>query len=320
MVRSADINPGDHAKVWSSDSEVSAFTGMTDSPLMTGTTSAYVEDWPLHIINLASVTGSVSAPVIVAVLDTGIDASHEELVGRIATHICFVENGEVNDKLGHGTFIAGVIAADDENGIGVAGLAPDCLLLNVKVADDKGLCRQSDLVEGIIWAVDQGAKVINISIELSSYTSALEEAIEYAWQNGAIVIAAAGNEGNSTPVYPAALDNCLSITGIEEDMGIAPLANYGDWVDAAAPGFKIYGVLPGDSYGYQYGTSFAAAFVSGLAARLFPLAIDANADGRLNDEVRNAILAGCRPLGDDGTGYGLIDVAASQEYLLNLSN
>ncbi len=185
------------------------------------------------------------------------------------------------------------------------------------MADDKGMCRQSDLVEGIIWAVDNGARIINISIELSDYTSPLKEAIDYAWENGAIVIAAAGNEGSSTPVYPAAFDNCLSVTGIDEVLEIAPLANYGDWVDAAAPGFRIYGVLPGDSYGYQHGTSFATAYVSGLAARLFSLAEDTNGNGYVNDEVLEAILAGCRELPLEGTGHGLIDVSGSQKYLLS---
>jgi thermitase len=181
------------------------------------------------------------------------------------------------------------------------------------------MCRQSDLVQGIIWAVDNGARVINISIELSSYTAPLKEAVDYAWESGAIVIAAAGNEGNSEPVYPAAFDDCLSVTGVSKDLDRAPLANYGDWVDAAAPGFMIYGALPSDSYGYQHGTSFAAAYVSGLAARLFALAVDTNGNGKVNDEVREAILAGCRELPDEGAGRGLIDVSVSLDYLLSHS-
>lgn len=300
-------------------SEASAFTGMNESPLMESAVSSD-ENWSLEAIHAAPPGSTVSQrPVLVAVLDTGIDASHEELVGRIVTHKCFVEDCEVNDKLGHGTFIAGIIAADADNDIGTVGVAPDSILLNVKVADDKGMCRQSDLVEGIIWAVDNGALVINISIELSEYTSPLEEAIDYAWRNGALVIAAAGNEGNTTPVYPAAFKNCVAVTGIDKDMDIAPLANHGEWVDVAAPGFMIYGVVPGDAYGYQHGTSFATAYVSGLAARLFPLAADTNDDGKVNDEVLEAILAGCREVPAEGAGSGLIDVAASLQYLLSRS-
>lgn len=301
-------------------SEASAFTGMADSQSTVRNAFSSDENWSLEAIHAAPSGMAVSRrPVLVAVLDTGIDASHEELVGRIAKHMCFVEDCEVTDRLGHGTFIAGIIAADDSNDVGITGLAPESLLLNVKVADDKGMCRQSDLVEGIIWAVDNGAMVVNISIELSEYTSPLEEAVEYAWNNGALVIAAAGNEGNTIPVYPAAFDNCVSVTGIDKDMDIAPLANHGDWVDVAAPGFMIYGVLPGDAYGYQHGTSFATAYVSGLAARLFPLASDSNGNGKVNDEVLEAILAGCREVPAEGAGCGLIDVSASQGYLLSRS-
>ena len=270
--------------------------------------------------------GRVNGPVTYTgdqkayILDTGIDAHHEELAGKVIVEKCFVDGCDTEDILGHGTFIAGIIAASDENNTGTEGLAPNSRLMNIKVADDKGRCRQSDLIEGIIWAADNGAQVINISIELHEYTSALQEAIDYAWDSGALIIAAAGNDGNSVPVYPAALENCLSITGIDEAEKRAPLANFGDWVDAAAPGFRIYGIMPEDTYGYQHGTSFATAYASGLAARLFAVATDSNGNGKLNDEVLEAILAGCRELPLEGTGNGLIDVIASEEYLVTPSS
>jgi thermitase len=146
------------------------------------------------------------------------------------------------------------------------------------------------MATGIIWAVDNGARVINISLELKESTPELQKAVDYAWNNGAIIIAAAGNDGGNLPVYPAAYENCIAVTSIKESGALAPLANYGDWVDIAAR-WDIYSTLPGNKYGYMYGTSFATAYVSGLAARLFTVLTDTNGDGKLNDEVRRKIEA-----------------------------
>jgi subtilisin family serine protease len=268
--------------------------------------------WALVKIHASpSTSGSGdSSSVPVAVLDTGIDKSHEELADRVFADINLTDSPTSGDVFGHGTPIAGIIAAGND-GLGVVGLAPESQLINVKVADDSGRCRLSALAEGIVWAVDHGARVINISIELKDSAPELQEAVDYAWDNGVVIVAAAGNDGNSQPVYPAAYENCIAVTGIQEDGTLAPLANYGDWVDVAAPGFDIYSILPGNAYGYKYGTSFAAAYVSGLAALLFPVVTDADGDGWLNDDVRQAIESACDPIDIAGTGHGLIDVAGS---------
>jgi thermitase len=271
------------------------------------------QQWALQQIHAIPSTWNVknSSPVLVAVLDTGIDKNHEELDGRVVAEIDLSKSATFDDIYGHGTPIAGIIAADAENGLGMIGLAPESRLINVKVADDKGTCQISILAAGIIWAVDNGAKVINISIELKESTTELKNAVNYAWNNGAIVIAASGNDGNSLPVYPASLENCIGVTAIQENDTLAPLANYGDWVDVAAPGMDIYSTLPDNKYGYKHGTSFAAAYVSGLAALLFSMATDTNGDGKLNDEVRRAIEAGCDGIDIAGTGKGNINVANS---------
>jgi thermitase len=249
--------------------------------------------WTLEQINyLSSIKIKNTEPVLIAVLDTGIDALHEDLAGKVAAEMNFSSSGTANDVYGHGTSVAGIIAADAENDIGINGIAPAALLLNVKVADDSGRCKAEALAQGIIWAADNGAQVINISLEIRDYSNELQEAVDYAWEKGAVIIAAAGNDGSSTPVYPAAFDNCLAVTAVKDDNTPVPLANYGDWVNVAAPGYKIYTALPGNSYGYRYGTSFAAACISGLAGELFAILEDSNDNGRLNDEVRQAIEAG----------------------------
>jgi thermitase len=268
--------------------------------------------WPLEKIHASAPAPDPdnSSPVLVAVLDTGIDGSHEELSGRVFAEINLADTPTVDDVYGHGTPIAGIIAAGDDDTV-VIGLAPESYLMNVKVADDKGKCRVSALAEGIVWAVNNGARVINISIELKESTPELKEAVDYAWNSGVVIVAAAGNDGDSQPVYPAAYENCIAVTAIREDGTLAPLANHGDWVDVAAPGFNIYAILPDNAYGYKHGTSFATAYVSGLAALLFPVVTDEDSDGRLNDEIRQAIESACDAIDITGTGHGLIDVAGS---------
>jgi thermitase len=157
--------------------------------------------------------------------------------------------------------------------------------------------------------VDNGAVVINVSIEIRGNSAELERAVNYAWNNGAMVIAAAGNGGNQTPVYPAYYEHAISVAATDQDDGLALLSNYGEWVDIAAPGFDIYSTLPGNEYGYKTGTSFATAYVSGLAAILFDTLTDGNGNGYLNDEVQAALENGCQQVDGFEVGYGLIDAA-----------
>lgn len=229
--------------------------------------------------------------VVVAILDTGIDADHEALYPVVTSEINLTDSSVgALDKYGHGTHIAGIIAANSDSNPGVQGIASNCRLLNVKVVDDRGRYTMSDLVDGILWAVDNGANVINISIISGEKSTELENAINYAWQKGVIIVAAAGNGGTDTPVYPAAYEHCIAVTAVDDNGNLIPLANNGDWVDIAAPGYKIYSTLPGNNYGYLYGTSFATAYISGLVATIFPLVQDSNNDGKSNDEVRQLIL------------------------------
>jgi thermitase len=230
------------------------------------------------------------AGVTVAVLDTGIDANHIDLNGKIGREINLTDSVTAGDSYGHGTHIAGIIAA--ENSSGVMGLAPGVRLLNVKVADDRGKCGLSALENGIIWAVREGADVINVSIEMEDHSERLEKAINYAWEHGVLIIAAAGNNGDDAPIYPAYYGKTMAVTALGEKGRLAPLANYGDWVDIAAPGFDVYSTLPGDNYGYKTGTSFATAYVSGIAALLYNLVSDRNDNGLLSDEVRIALETG----------------------------
>jgi len=235
-------------------------------------------------------------PTIVAILDTGIDEGNQDLADKLVAEVNFTDSPTIDDVHGHGTHMAGTIAA----------IAPECQLMNVKVADDAGKCQPSVVAQGIIWAADHGAGVINISLCMKSSPD-LEEAVNYAWSLGVVIVAAAGNEGKSTPVYPAYYANCLAVAATDENDSLALLSGHGDWVDVAAPGFNIYSELPHNRYGYKSGTSTAVAHVSGVAALAFSIANDVNDDGLINDEVRQAIEDGCSPINAKGTGKGRIN-------------
>lgn len=248
--------------------------------------------------------------VIIAVLDTGIDKDHQELSRQVVAEINFTDSPTSRDVYGHGTHVAGILVANN-HGPSTAALASGFRLMNVKVADDRGECRAEAVAAGIVWAVDNGANIINISLELKEPSAALREAVDYAWNHGTIIIAAAGNDGSEFPTYPAYYENCIAVAAITEDDRLVPLSNYGDWVDIAADGLNVFSTLPDNRYGYKTGTSFAAASVSRLAALLFGVATDKNGNGQRNDEVRAAIEAGCRRIGINGVGKGRIDIVKS---------
>jgi thermitase len=240
---------------------------------------------------------SGEAGIVIAVLDTGIDRKHEDLVGKVVAEVNFTDSPTADDIYGHGTHVAGIIAAAANNGAGIAGIAYGCRLMNVKVADDYGIFYGSVAAKGVRWAVEHGANVINISMFDTEPSPDLEEAINYAWGKGVVVVAASGNCIGTKIAYPAYYSNCLSVAATDSDDCLASWSSWGDWVDLAAPGVDIYSTLPGNQYGSKSGTSMAAAHVSGLAGLLFALRSDKNGNGFINDEVRAAIEGGCDVVG-----------------------
>ena len=242
--------------------------------------------------NVAGGDGSV----IVAVLDTGISKASRNLAGRVMAEVNFTTSPTADDLYGHGTHMAGTIAA----------VAPGCRLMNVKVADDRGRCDPAGVARGIVWAANHGANIINLSLAMES-SPELERSVDYAWSKGSVVVAAAGNRGWSQPSYPAYYVHSIAVAGTNRNDSLALLSSYGDWVDVAAPGLNIYSELPGNGFGYKTGTSAAAAHVSGVAALVISVAWDRNGDGAVNDEVRWAIENSCTPLVGDGLGQGLVN-------------
>jgi len=247
-------------------------------------------------------TGSNS--INIAILDTGVDVDHPDLANKIVDNRNFTTSNTTDDIYGHGTHVAGIAAANTNNGIGVAGLGYSSSIINVKVLGDDGMGYWSWIAQGIIWAADNGAEVINLSLGDSSNSSTVEDAVNYAWSKGVVVVAAAGNNGNSVPFYPAYYTNCIAVAATDASDMLSPWSNRGDWVDVGAPGDNILSTWKHKYYGSMSGTSMASPHVAGLAALVFTTVSDTNGDGKLNDEVRSRIEATCDDIGVEGIGSG----------------
>lgn len=212
-------------------------------------------------------TGNPS--IKIAILDTGIENTHPDLSGKVAVSANFTDSATISDLFGHGTHVAGIAAAATNNINGVAGAGYNTVLLNGKVLGDDGSGYYSWIAKGIIWAADQGAQVINISLGGPSSSIVLKDAVDYAWNKGSVVVAAAGNFGNSNPQYPGYYQNVIAVGATDNNDVKASFSTYGRWVDVSAPGVNIYSTYKENSYGYLSGTSMATPFAAGISALIW---------------------------------------------------
>ncbi len=247
-----------------------------------------------------------SRDVKIAIVDSGIDLEHPDLASKIIASANFSYSDTADDRRGHGTHVAGIAAAITANGDGIAGMGYDTSLINVKVLNDNGSGYYSQIARGITWAVDNGADIINLSLAGSTYSGVLQEAIDYAWNKGALIVVAAGNSNSEALSYPACYERCIAVAATDETDQLYYFSNYGDWIDVAAPGSAYSTTLDG-GYCFRMGTSMASPHVSGLAGLLFAIAHDDNGNGRLNDEVRDIIESTCDDVGIGGIGHGRIN-------------
>jgi PKD repeat protein len=251
-------------------------------------------------------TGSSS--VVVAVVDTGVQIAHPDL-GAFVPGWDFVNNdSDPADDQGHGTAVAGIIAAQGNNDIGIAGTCWKCRIMPVKVLDSSGSGSDVNVAKGIVWAVDHGADVINMSLGGTDTSQTLADAVSYAERLGVVVVAAAGNDGGTalatTPNYPAAYSGVISVAADDETNALYGWSNHGSWVAVGAPGCTYSTTLNG-SYAGFCGTSAASPFAAGLAglARSYNLAATASSVVSTIEETAQA------PSGD--TAHGLINANAA---------
>ncbi|HUG85102.1 MAG TPA: S8 family serine peptidase, partial [Euzebya sp.] len=220
------------------------------------------------------------------------------------------------DGHGHGTHVAGTAAASLGGGYGVAGLAPEAAIMPVQVTDADGLAYASDVAEGLIWAVDTGATVANMSLAGTSESLVLNGAIDYAVASGVVVVVAAGNEhdrGNPR-TYPASHPDVIAVGSLRDATTRSAFSSTGDWLDLAAPGSSIISTRPDGTFGYASGTSMAAPLVAGAVALVRSAAPDL-----ASQDVRALLLDGARDLGssgwDEAFGHGALDVMSVLDQL-----
>ncbi len=280
-----------------------------------------------------------TATVRVAVIDTGIDATHPDLVGKVIKGTTIMDANssgnkyadDGNDDHGHGTHVAGIIAAAWDNGIGIDGVTGelDIELMPVKVLDDSGRGTTYDIIEGIRYAADNGASILNLSLGSAASSSLEAEAVRYAQNKGCLVVAAAGNDSiDVAQNWPASYDGVISVGSVDAQGERSYFSNYGSTLDVAAPGTDIISTIPkkvalqesaygntvygNDIDGYYIswsGTSMATPHVAGVAA-----VYKAANPGVTGADIGELLINTCQDTGDVGkdieTGSGIVDAAA----------
>jgi hypothetical protein len=266
------------------------------------------QQWGLVATDVTpSLAAAVSRPVVVAVVDTGVDAKNPDLAGKVLAGWS-TGHGSGAAAAAHGTAVAGIIAATAGNGIGIAGYCPKCLILPVRVLDANGFGSDADVAAGIRWAARAHARVINVSVGSFQNDPDLAAAAAYARSLGALVVAAAGNSAAPWPVYPAADPGVLSVGAVDRSGHRYSWSSSGGWVELAAPGDNLTTAMGTGDVEFV-GTSSAAAVVSGIAALAFSVAPWATPDA-----VAAALTSSARQSAP--VGPGVVDAAAAIRLLL----
>ena len=308
--------------------------------------------WNVHIINASDVWETyyetyswraLGYGVVVSVLDTGIDYSHPELEGKVAwcantvgkrTYTGFnLKN--CMDRNGHGTHVAGIIASTINN-VGNAGVAPNVTLYAVKVLGDSGSGFYSDIAEGIVLAVKgpdgslgtaDDSRIISMSLGGSSDSQVLRDATKWAYDNGAVLVAAAGNSGDGDPstdnvAYPAKYQWVIAVAAIDSEYNVPTWSSDGPDVDVVAPGVKVYSTYKNKGYSELSGTSMATPHVSATVALIQALRLASGKSPLSPDTIYEAITRTSVDIGPSGfdvySGYGLVDALAAVNYALSM--
>lgn len=249
-----------------------------------------------------------SENINVAVIDGKVDITHPELINRIVDPYDIVNHSaSFNTYDDHATHVAGIIAAEMDNGAGGAGIAPHVKIIPINVFHGDS-ADVSDAIAGVSYAVNHHAKIINMSMGVYHYSYLMDSAIQDAYQHGILIVAAAGNDSTSLKSYPASYNHVISVSSVDENSKISPFSNFGSTIDIAAPGENILSTLPGNSYGYMSGTSMASPMVSGVAALVLsknPNLTPDQVEGILNNTADDLGAPGKDPL----YGYGLVDAS-----------
>lgn len=266
------------------------------------TQPAETTPWGITAIRADEVAAN-GAGIKVGILDTGIDGSHPDLAGRVFGGKNLINSTKsYKDDNGHGTHVAGTVAAVD-NTIGVIGVGPEIQLYALKALNVNGSGYLSDIIEGLQWAVANDLDVVNMSLGTNNDSPVFKSAIRTAAEAGLIMVAAAGNDGNDVD-YPAAYDGVMAVAAVDSDLDIAYFSSPGIQVDVSAPGVNVLSSVLNGKYAYYSGTSMAAPHVTGTVA----LILEAHPEDNTYAEVLDRIIGTVELLGDSYYyGAGLVD-------------
>ena len=252
-------------------------------------------------------TTTGNSSILVAVIDTGVDYTHPDLAANyVPLGFDWVNNdNDPIDDNGHGTHCAGIIAAALNNGLGIAGLA-QVRVMAEKALNADGYGWEDDLAKAIIHAAEQGAKILSNSWGGDEDSRLLHEAIQYAYNMGLLIVAAAGNEASNVKIYPAAYSEVIAVTATDSNDAPAGFTSFGSWVEVSAPGVNIFSTVQNDSYAYMSGTSMACPHVAGVAALIW-----SQFQSATRDWVRAQLRSTADDLGSSGFdeyyGYGRVN-------------
>lgn len=249
--------------------------------------------------------------VTVGIIDVGINLTHPSLASRVTSAIDYVDGDTIasdepgGSGSGHGTFIAGVVNL----------VAPDAALMAYRVLDTNGRGDGFTIAEAVVQAVDDGCKVINLSVVMSGDHGALDDAVSYAHYNNVMVIAAAGNDSSEVERFPASDSNVLAVASLDSNDVKSSFSNYNGKVDISAPGEQVYAPFLDTSWAWWHGTSFAAPFVAGTAALIYQANPQASWD-QVRDAIRETAVDvdSLNPLFAGKLGKGRINPGAAIQY------
>lgn len=210
---------------------------------------------------------STGSNIVVGVLDTGCDINHEDIKPNILPgYNAIDDNSNCEDDNGHGTHVAGTIAATN-NSLGMVGVAPDVKIIPIKVLNKKGTGDALAISKGILWATKNGCDIITMSLASDGHSNLIDSAIDYAIKNGVVVVCAAGNSGQNHPImYPANLDTTIAVGSIGRSLSISSFSCTGPELNFFSPGENIFSCAPNNSYTIMSGTSMATPFAVGCIA------------------------------------------------------
>lgn len=295
-------------------------------PLATGAPNdpIYPQQWAIPQIQLDQAWNiSTGKDLTIAFLDTGVSKGHPDIGNKVVDGYNFVkDNADYQDDFGHGTFTAGIAAADTNNGIGIAGVCWACKVMSLKVLGSDGSGDSSGFVRALHYAADKGVRVISISAGDEQRDTDMGDAVNYAWSKGAFIAASSGNKPDGKPNYPAGYDNSMAVGATARLDAFTGFSSFGPYVDITAPGVGIWSSIwesGNDTYNAENGTSASCPFVAGVAALMF--SVNPNLS---NQQIRDILENSADDIGtpgwDEHYGNGRVNALRALQYAQDAGN